>query len=130
MKTTLTAIALSAVLATGASAISADMYVGGAAINAEMYGPTTVAYGSNQAGPLHIRDNEGYQNFAYYFGANCADRPVGPIAAAVPGIAAAGGCEAPCNTCAPRSVCVPMEPVCRTTSCNPCEGGGLFNIFG
>lgn len=123
MKTTLTAIALLAVLATGTTsvnAIGADVYVGPATVGANVY-----ASGMG-AGPLHVRDNEGYQNWAYYFGANCADRPCGATAAIEAPCAVAAA--APCNTCAPQSVCVPMEQVCTTTSCDPCAGGG-FNIL-
>lgn len=117
MKTTLTAIALLAVLATGTTsvnAIGADVYV------------RANTFASYEGQPLHVRDNEGYQNWAYYFGANCADRPCGTAAAIEAPCAVAAA--APCNTCAPQSVCVPMEQVCTTTSCDPCAGGG-FNIL-
>ena len=85
MKKTLTAIALFAALATGATTANANP---------------------------HIGHNEGLQNYYYYFGAPCCNRP---MAAAPCGVAAAP-CAAPCNPCAPISAPVEMEQVC-TTSC-------------
>ena len=98
MKKTLTAIALFAALTTGAVTTA----------NASM--------------PAHAAHNEGLQNYYYYFGAPCCDRP---LAMAAPCAAPAPTCGNPCGACAPQTACVEMEQVC--TTCDPCGGG--FNIL-
>lgn len=100
MKKTLTAIALFAALATGATTVSANP---------------------------HAAHNEGLQNYYYYFGAPCCERP---MAMAAPcGVEAPCGpvCEAPCGACAPIMAPVEYEQVCRNVSCDPCASG--FNIM-
>ena len=91
MTKTLTAIALFAALATGAA----------------------------NANP-HAAHNEGLQNYYYYFGAPCCDRP---LAMATP----CGDPAPTCGACAPHMVPVQYEQICTTSSCNPC--GSSFNVL-
>lgn len=101
MKKTLTAIALFTALAAGSSVASANPHMG---------------------------HREGLQNYYYYFGAPCCDRPCGaPCGVASP-------CAAPCNPCAPCApVAAPIEmaSICKTTCCDPCNpcGGSFFGLF-
>jgi hypothetical protein len=97
MKKTLTAIALFAALTTGISSANA-------------YGP----------GPAHMGSNEGLQNYYYYFGAPCCDRP---LAMAAP-CAAPAPCGGPCMACPCQYAPVQYELYCRSE----CDGG-LFGIF-
>lgn len=93
MKKTLTAIALFAALATGATSAEAN---------------------------LHSGHNEGLQNYYYYFGAPCCNRPAA--------VAAPCAAPAPCGECcAPQAVFVPMEQECCTRTCDPC--GSSFNVL-
>lgn len=101
MKKTLTAIALFTALA------------------AETSGAQAVF----ETNPMHIGRNEGLQTYYYYFGSNCcgstiADRggrPCGPTCAPA----------APCETCAPISINIPMEERCVPCPqpCDPCGSG-------
>src|SRR5436189_509865 len=110
MKKTLTAIALFAALATGA------------ATTAEARTYTNMYPG---AAPLHAGHNEGLQNYYYYFGAPCCDRP---MAAPCGAVAAAPACGNPCGDCAPCMVPVEYEQVC--TTCDPCGSRwSLLNPF-
>ncbi len=97
MKKTLTAIALFAALTAGAATTA----------NASM--------------PAHAAHNEGLQNYYYYFGAPCCNKPMGMAAAAPCGapVAAAPAC------CEPCMVPIQYEQVCRT--CDPC--GSSFNVL-
>ena len=141
MKKTLTAIALLTVL--GLDSANAQMGVGagvnvggvgvGAGVGVGVPGARMAAAraymggaaGSYRGGsfPLHAAHNEGLQNYYYYFGAPCCDRPAPCGVAAAP---CAAPCADPCNPCAPCNVNVEYEQVCRT--CDPC-GNGVFGIF-
>lgn len=112
MKKTLTAIALFAALATNAT--TAEARVVSRTIQNPLVGSTL---------PAHASHNEGLQNYYYYFGAPCCNKPMA---------LAAAPCAAPCATpapacaeCAPCSAPVEYEQVC--TTCNPC--GSSFNIL-
>ncbi|MBA3814635.1 MAG: hypothetical protein H0X26_09205 [Alphaproteobacteria bacterium] len=100
MKKTLTAIALFAALTAGAATTA----------NASM--------------PAHAAHNEGLQNYYYYFGAPCCNKPMGMAAAAPCGapVAAAPACGNPCEPC---MVPIQYEQVC--TTCDPC--GSSFNVL-
>ena len=75
----------------------------------------------------HAAHNEGLQNYYFYFGAPCCDRPLAAAAAPCGAVAAtpcAQNCDCPCGV-AP----VEYEQVCST--CSPCGStGGIFNLFG
>src|ERR1700722_1281086 len=96
MNKTLSAIALFAVLATGATIANANP---------------------------HAAHREGLQNYYYYFGTPCCEKPMAATWGEAPcGEAPCGPvCEAPVNSCCePATLPVQYEQVCRTTSCNPC----------
>lgn len=100
MKKTLTAIALFAALATGATTASAN---------------------------LHAGHNEGLQNFYHYFGAPCCNK-IAPLAMATPCGVPAPTCGNPCGECAPQPAYVEMEQVC--TTCDPCGSNfNVLNPF-
>lgn len=70
----------------------------------------------------HAAHNEGLQNYYYYFGAPCCDRPMAEAPCGVP-----APCDAPapaCGACAPTMVPVEYEQVC--TTCDPCGGSVVW----